>query len=282
MRGERHGRQSLAASPAEIAAIVEARHGNPFGFLGPHEAPGGLIIRAFVPHAENLEVLDAAGGHVAALTRRDEAGFFEGQIKGKKKRFDYRLKASNSGGAWELHDPYSFPSFLGALDDYLLREGTHKKLYERLGAHAVHHCGVDGVNFAVWAPNARRVSVVGDFNGWDGRRHQMRNRFDSGVWEIFAPGIGDGVTYKFEIIGAQGELLPLKADPFGFGSEFRPSTASVVARSGNHAWGDGDFLESRGKTDKRRSPMSIYEVHLGSWRRGEDNRFLTMMSWRTS
>jgi 1,4-alpha-glucan branching enzyme len=263
------------ALPAEIASLVDARHGDPFGLLGPHETKAGVVIRAFVPHAEHLEVLSPDGAVLLPLERRHEAGFFEGLAKGRKQRFDYRLRASNAGGSWELHDPYSFPSYLGAMDDYLLREGTHKRLYERLGAHTVNHCHMDGVNFAVWAPNAKRVSVVGDFNGWDGRRHQMRNRADSGVWEIFAPGIGEGTTYKFEIVGAQGDILPLKADPFGYGSEYRPSTASVVTRTSEYTFTDAGYLERRARTDKRRSPISTYEVHLSSWRRGPDSRFLT-------
>jgi 1,4-alpha-glucan branching enzyme len=262
------------ASVEDVLAVVEARHGDPFGIMGPHEAAGGIVIRAFVPHAETLEVIGTDGKSIVSLERRHDAGFFEGFCK-TKKRFDYRLRAANSGGSWELHDPYAFPAYLGSMDDYLLREGTHRKLYERLGAHIVHHCGVDGVNFAVWAPNAQRVSVVGDFNGWDGRRHQMRNRADSGIWEIFAPGLTEGTTYKFEIIGAQGQILPLKADPFGLSGEFRPSTASVVTSTAPHPWGDARYLEARAKDDKRRTPMSTYEVHLGSWRRGEDNRFLT-------
>jgi 1,4-alpha-glucan branching enzyme len=262
------------ASADDVLALVEARHGDPFSMMGPHESAGGIVVRAFVPHAETLNVIGADGKSVVGLQRRHDAGFFEGFCKAKT-RFDYRLRAANAGGSWELHDPYAFPAYLGSMDDYLLREGTHRKLYERLGAHLVHHCGVDGVNFAVWAPNAKRVSVVGDFNGWDGRRHQMRNRADSGIWEIFAPGIGDGTTYKFEIVSAQGQVLPLKADPFGFSSEFRPSTASVVANPSPHAWRDGNYLDARGKGDKRRMPMSTYEVHLGSWRRGEDNRFLS-------
>jgi 1,4-alpha-glucan branching enzyme len=263
------------ASASEISAVIEARHSDLFGFLGPHENKGGVVIRAFVPHAEFIDAVEPGGKLIAALERRDDAGFFEGFAKGLKTRPDYRLRARNAGGEWLIHDPYSFPAYLGSMDDYLLREGTHKKLYERIGAHCVQHCGVDGVNFAVWAPNARRVSVVGDFNGWDGRRHQMRNRADSGIWEIFAPGIGEGTAYKYEIVSDQGQFLPLKADPFGYGSEFRPSTASVVAYTGPLDWHDKDYLDHRAKIDKRRSPISTYEVHLGSWRRGEDNRFLS-------
>ncbi len=217
---------------ADIDAIVAARHPDPFSVLGPHETSAGLVIRAFVPGATALWLLDDAGARIAAFTRRHDAGFFETRLADRQQRFPYRLHAHNAGGAWDLHDPYAFPGVLGAMDDYLLLEGTHRVLYERLGAHPMRHEGVDGVQFAVWAPNASRASVVGDFNDWDGRRHQMRKRIDSGVWEIFAPGVTEGAVYKYEIIGRDGRLLPLKADPLGFAAELRPSTASVVARTG--------------------------------------------------
>jgi 1,4-alpha-glucan branching enzyme len=160
------------------------------------------------------------------------------------------------------------------MDDYLLVEGTHRTLYQRLGAHLTTHEGVTGVHFAVWAPHATRVSVVGDFNAWDGRRHQMRKRVTSGIWEIFAPGVSAGTAYKFEIIGPAGQLLPLKADPMGAHAEMRPSTASLVAAPSTHDWRDGDWLEQRRHRDQRRSPASVYEVHLGSWRRKEDGSYL--------
>ena len=165
---------------------------------------------------------------------------------------------------------------LGPTDDHLLVEGAHQKLYDKLGAHVLTHEGVEGTHFAVWAPNARRVSVVGDFNQWDGRRAQMRKRIDSGVWEIFVPGVGAGANYKYEIIGRHGELLPLKADPLGFEAELRPSTASVVASNAPYHWGDEIHMRARAEVDPRRSPMSVYEVHLPSWRRGEDGRFLDL------
>ena len=164
---------------------------------------------------------------------------------------------------------------LGPLDDWLVGEGTHVKLYDRLGAHPIDHEGAAGVHFAVWAPNARRVSVVGDFNAWDGRRHAMRKRVGTGVWEIFVPALRAGAIYKYEIIGADGALLPLKADPVGFGAELRPSTASVVCDTENFAWSDGEWMAARARQAPRRAPMSIYEVHLGSWRRGDGNRWLT-------
>ncbi len=200
-------------------------------------------------------------------------GFFEGLVSDRRKLPSYHLRAANAGGEWEFDDPYTFAPVLGATDDHLLVEGTHRKLYERLGAQLLTHQGVAGVHFAVWAPNAQRVSVVGDFNRWDGRTHQMRKRIDSGLWEIFAPGLGAGTVYKFEIVGAGGSLLPLKADPFGFGAELRPSTASVVTRADDFVWNDADYLRRR--ADARRQPMSTYEVHLGSWRRRDDGGFLS-------
>ncbi len=178
-------------------------------------------------------------------------------------------------GRGSCDNPYSFGPLLGDLDDHLFVEGTHELLYRRLGAHAVSHEGVEGVHFAVWAPNADRVSVVGDFNDWDGRRLQMRKRIESGIWEIFAPGVAPGTIYKYEILGRFGVLQPLKADPVGFEGELRPSTASVVAKPDAYAWQDEAFLAERQAGDKRRKPMSVYEVHLGSWRRGENNSFLS-------
>ena len=260
------------AEQEDIDAIVAARHADPFAVLGPHETASGLVLRCFVPDADAVVALDRGGDAIATLTSRG-AGFFEA-LTDRTTPLSYRLRASNRGGAWKFDDPYAFPPVLGATDDHLLVEGTHRKLYERLGAHPMNHCGVDGVHFAVWALNARRVSVVGDFNRWDGRLHQMRKRIDSGLWEIFAPGIGTGAIYKFEIVGAGGDVLPLKADPFGFGAEMRPATGSVVTRTDNIVWHDEEHLQRRAG-DRRRRPMCTYEVHLGSWRRHDDGGFLS-------
>ncbi len=262
------------AADEDVSRIVAARHGDPFAVLGQHCISGGVVIRAFVPGAETVRVI-RDGGEGFDLTARGEDGFFEGFAAGEGCRFPYRLNAENGGGAWEFLDPYAFGPALGPLDDYLLVEGTHQRLYERLGAHLTEHEGADGVLFAVWAPNAQRVSVVGDFNHWDGRRHQMRKRVDSGLWEIFAPGLGEGAVYKYEIVGADGKLLPLKADPFAFGSEMRPSTASIVTRTSGWAWGDGGHMASRPGAGARRMPMAVYEVHLGSWRRNGYGGFLS-------
>ena len=261
---------------AEVAALVEARHGDPFAVLGPREAKGGVVIRALVPGAERVEVIEAATGEpVGELPLRHDAGLFEGMIKGKPVWFGYRLRASNAGGTWELEDPYRFGPVLGELDDYLMREGTHRRLWEKLGAHAIEHQGQAGVHFAVWAPNASRVSVVGDFNGWDGRRNVMRTRAGAGVWEIFIPDLAEGAVYKYEIRAADGTLLPLKADPLGTGGELRPQTASVVRRIDDFAWSDDAWLEKRPAAQSTTAPITIMEVHLGSWQRGEGNRFLT-------
>ena len=258
--------------PGAIDAIVEGRHGDPFAVLGPHEVDGGIVVRAFVPGADVVDAVARDGGLLAHLARRHAAGFFEGTIP---RRTAYRLRAANRESAWTVDDAYSYGPVLGSIDDWLVGEGTHAKLYDRLGAHPIDHEGAAGVHFAVWAPHARRVSVVGDFNAWDGRRHVMRKRVDTGVWEIFVPNLREGTIYKYEIIGVDDALLPLKADPVGFRAELRPSSASIVCDTTRFSWTDGAWMAARGRLAPRRAPMSIYEVHLGSWRRGEGNRWLT-------
>ena len=280
---ERAGAETLTLSRSsgwrlkddEVAAIAEAKHSDPFAVLGPHETTDGLVIRAFVPHADSLQAIAPDDGVIATLEKRHPDGLFEGLTEGRARPASYRLRAANADGVWDLEDIFRFGPALGAMDDYLLVEGTHRRLYERLGAHVIVHEGAEGVHFAVWAPNALRVSVVGDFNDWDGRRSPMRKRIDSGIWEIFAPAIGEGAIYKYEIIGYDGSLLPLKADPFGFAAELRPSTASVVARVDRFQWGDQAHMQARRDRDARRAPLSVYEVHLGSWRRGADGGFLS-------
>jgi len=262
------------ASPQDVAAILGARHGDPFALLGLHETRNGFVIRAFAPGAENVEAITPDGRPIATLDLIHVDGFFEGLTE-LKSRAPYLLRASNSAAQWIFHDPYAFPPLLGPMDDHLFVEGAHQKLYDKLGAHVTRHEGVEGTHFAVWAPNAGRVSVVGDFNRWDGRRAQMRKRVDSGVWEIFIPQVGAGANYKYEIVGRHGDLLPLKADPLAFEAELRPSTASVVASNAHYAWRDDIHMRERARYEPRRAPMSIYEVHLPSWRRGENGRFLT-------
>jgi 1,4-alpha-glucan branching enzyme len=265
-------RAAWQAEDGAVAAIVAGSHSDPFAVLGLHQVGTLWVARAFVPHAETLTAFSLAGERLGELQRRDPAGFFEGEVAvGGRQPIHYR--ARNAGGEWVVHDPFSFGPVLGPMDDYYLGEGSHLRLFDKLGAHAMEFEGVNGTHFAVWAPNARRVSVVGGFNDWDGRRHPMRLRLDSGVWEVFIPDVGPGQVYKYEIIGQDGRLLPLKADPFAFQSEMRPRTASVVADPTPFKWTDGAYLEARAKQDWRRTPMSIYEVHLGSWRRRPDGSF---------
>jgi len=263
------------ASKDTIAAIVGARHGDPFAVLGPHASHAGTVIRALVPGATTVRACPKSGAPQIALICRHPDGFFEALMPPGADWSRYTLHARNADGAWSFLDPFMFGPILGPLDDHLLIEGTHQQLYARLGAHPMTLDGIPGVHFAVWAPNASRVSVVGDFNAWDGRRHPMRKRIDSGLWEIFAPAIAEGTLYKVEIAAADGTLQPLKADPIGFAAELRPSTASVVARTDALDWTDAAYLAERTRTDPRRQPMSIYEVHLGSWRRGDGNAFPT-------
>jgi 1,4-alpha-glucan branching enzyme len=262
-----------------VTALLSADHPDPFSFLGMHgdARRRAVVVRTFLPEARKVAVVDAAtGSAVAELPRVDEAGFFAGPVKGRRKRFDYRLRVVTADGESDLEDPYRFPPILGEMDVHLLAEGSHQRSFEKLGAHPTTLCGVRGVAFAVWAPNARRVSVVGDFNDWDGRRHPMRLHPGCGVWEIFLPGVPVGAAYKFEIKTAAGELL-LKADPYAFEAELRPRTASVVRGLGGFEWGDDEWMAQRARASERRSPVSIYEVHLGSWRRKpeEGDAFLT-------
>jgi 1,4-alpha-glucan branching enzyme len=257
-----------------VEAIVTGQHGDPFAVLGVHEVEGRLVARAFVDGAETLEAFTLDDKPAGALERSHPAGFFEGALKIRKRR-PLKYRAANAGGEWWVGDAYSFGPVLGPMDDYYMREGSHLRLFDRMGAHPMNHEGADGVHFAVWAPNARRVSVVGDFNAWDGRRHSMRLRRDTGIWEIFIPWVEPGLAYKFELIGPDGTRLPLKADPFARASELRPATASVVAPELDHDWGDAGHRDYWGTADARREPISIYEVHAGSWQRHEDGRFLS-------
>lgn len=262
------------ASAGDVAAIVAGTHSDPFAVLGVHEVDNSFVARCFVPHAEFVTAYTLTGKKAGELSRRDEGGFFEGRLS-LRKRQPLRYHARNAGGDWWLTDPYSFGPVLGPLDDYYIAEGSHLRLFDKLGAHLIDHEGASGVHFAVWAPNARRVSVVGDFNEWDGRRHTMRVRRDTGIWELFIPDIGAGRPYKYEIIGPDGVRLPLKADPFAFKSELRPATASVTALPPAHQWGDEAHRNFWRNADPRREAVSIYEVHAGSWQLHDDGSFLS-------
>ena len=260
----------------EVEALVAGRHSDPFAFLGMHRASAGIYVRAMLPDAERMVVIDATSGEIAAQGERiHPAGFFVASMPDRNAPFRYRLRVWRGGHWHEFDDIYRFPPVLGELDIHLLVEGNHLASYQKLGAHAVLHDGVEGVAFAVWAPNAQRVSLVGDFNAWDGRRMPMRKRHAGGFWELFVPGLRPGHLYKYELLGAHGELLPLKADPHAERAEHPPGTASVVANPSRHVWQDGGWMNARAQRNDREAPIAIYEVHLGSWRRPEQGRYLS-------
>ena len=259
--------------------IAKGEHVDPFSVLGLHEVDGKLVVRAFMPGASEIEVLDAKTKRkIIDLSPVAEApDVFVGQATRRKTAFAYLLRITKDGHQWTTDDPYRYGPVLGELDEHLIGEGAHLHLWTVLGAHLKNHEGAQGTHFAVWAPNARRVSVVGDFNGWDGRRHTMRKRGQTGVWEIFVPDLGEGEPYKYELHDASGRLLPQKADPFGFGSEHPPKTASVVRKLEGHKWSDKPWMNKREALHRIDQPISVYEVHLGSWRRvpEEGNRPLS-------
>ncbi len=265
----------------EIAAFISGDHGNPFALLGLHErdrAGAAPLVRAFAPGADGVSIIDReSGAELAQLARVHQDGFFVGEVPGRGGRFAYKLRIRREGSARDIEDPYRFGLVLQPLDVHLLCEGTHLDAYRILGAHCRTMEGVPGVSFVVWAPNARRVSVVGEFNGWDGRVHVMRLRPECGIWELFIPEIGAGAVYKYEIVGRDGQLLPLKADPYAFQSEVRPANASVVADCDRLEWSDQAWMDRRRHTELRERPFAIYEVHLGSWKRvpEDGDRFLT-------
>ena len=260
----------------EVEALVAGRHGDPFAFLGMHKASAGVYVRAMLPDAERMAVIDTASGEIVAQGERiHPAGFFVASMPDRNAPFRYRLRVWRGGHWHDFDDIYRFPPVLGELDVHLLVEGNHLASYQKLGAHAVLHDGVEGVAFAVWAPNAQRVSLVGDFNAWDGRRMPMRKRHAGGFWELFVPGLRPGHLYKYELLGAHGELLPLKADPHAERAEHPPGTASVVANPSRHVWQDGGWMNARAQRNDREAPIAIYEVHLGSWRRPERGRYLS-------
>jgi len=253
---------------AEIVALVEGRHGDPFALLGPHATDAGPLVRAFLPGADAAEVIDAAGKRLAALDRTNPAGFFEGPVPLVG---PYRLRVQTHGTTYEAEDPYRFGSTLGDLDLHLLTNGHHQDLGLVLGAHPASYDGVAGARFAVWAPNAQRVSVVGDFNHWNPARHPMRKHWGAGVWDLFLPGVGVGSVYKYDIIGPHGERLPQKADPVAWRAEVPPATGSIVAGKLQHAWSDAGWMARRGAAQTEHAPISVYEAHAASWAPGSED-----------
>ncbi|HEV3471277.1 MAG TPA: 1,4-alpha-glucan branching protein GlgB [Pyrinomonadaceae bacterium] len=259
------GAEYPTVSRAKIESLVSLRAHDPHAVLGAHPAAGGVVVRAFRPEAERVALL-AEGEGPREMVRSHPAGFFELFLPGRGQLFPYLLRVSYPGGAtFTLRDPYVFLPTFGRLDEHLFNEGRHWRIYEKLGAHVRDLGGVRGVSFAVWAPFADGVSVVGDFNLWDGRLHQMRKLGVSGVWEIFLPDLGPGAVYKYEI-HRRGHLPFLKADPYALYAEVPPATSSVVFEP-RYEFNDREWMERRAAEDHFRRPLNIYEVHLGSWRR---------------
>ena len=274
----------------DLQDLLQSRHPDPFAVLGMHaDARGDLWVRAFLPGAAEVVLHDTKSGRrVATLLEREGSGLFEAWLPRRRKAFDYRLRVRWHGGeaeaparAWQLMgDPYRYGPLIDDADLHFLAEGTHLRPWQVLGAHALTLgqgvYAIDGVRFAVWAPNAARVSVVGDFNAWDGRRHPMRHRGASGVWELFVPHAAVGDRYKFALLGADGTPLPLKADPYARQAELRPGTASIVAAPLPAGDAPRRLPAARAAANARRAPMAIYEVHAPSWRRHPDGR---LWSW---
>ena len=259
--------------PEELAAFLEARHADPFHTLGMRRAGRSLAVRVFLPDAAAVTVVDTADRtRTFRAVRMHDAGFFEAVLPAGTPEFPYALRVtSRDGTERETRDPYSFGRVLGETDVHLHAEGNHWDLYEKFGAHLRTIDGVAGTVFCVWAPNAQRVSVVGDFNNWDGRVHVMRKLLGSGVWEIFIPGVGEGAHYKFEIKGCRGDVF-LKSDPFAFYGQHGLQTASIVCDLDRFKWSDEGWMKYRAEQAWHKKPVSIYEVHLASWQRmAEDN-----------
>jgi len=262
-----------------IQAIVRGRYGDPFAVLGPHgvaqDGQPALAVRAFLPGAEAVMVVPADGDPGAQRMARLHAdGFFEALFPGWDAPFRYELEVLDGRGVHRVEDPYRFPPTLSDFDLHLIGEGTHYRAYERLGAHLLTLEDVPGVRFAVWAPNASRASVVGDWNGWDGRVNPMRLHPGNGVWELFVPGLAAGAVYKYEFLSRAGTPLALKADPYAMAAEVPPRTASRVAEL-TYEWGDAEWMARRSAANRLDAPIAIYEVHLGSWRRDERGGWLT-------
>ncbi len=280
--------QPCTADPGAVAAIVGAYHGTPFDILGihPHAVDGkpAIVIRTFQPQA--LAVSVVRGDQMYPMYRVHHDGFFEAIIDNQSDVFPYRLAITlpgSDGGReqpYEFEDPYRYPPVLTDFDLHLFGEGTHFRLYEKLGARVIEHAGIRGVSFAVWAPNAERVSVVGDFNQWDGRRHPMRPRGGSGLWEIFIPGLQQGDLYKFEVKSRHHGYLAVKSDPYAHLSEMRPNTSSVIWDLNHYQWRDQEWMATRKQRQGLNSPIAIYEVHPGSWKRKDDPIGMRWLSYR--
>ena len=263
-------RNVFAINWMEVEALITAKHDNPHHILGMHECLDDVYVNVFIPDAKVVKIADVETGKEYALVSDRVKGFYSIKIKDKKS-FDYKVKVKYEDGKEETFvDPYIFEPVIDPIDISLYNEGMHYEIYKKLGAHPMNVDGVDGTLFAVWAPNAERVSVVGNFCNWDGRRYQMRKLDYSGIFELFIPGDFEGEIYKYEVASKKGNVF-MKADPYGYSSEVRPANASVVTDL-KFDWTDDSFMAERGKNKKLEKPMNVYEVHLGSWKRPVDGR----------
>jgi 1,4-alpha-glucan branching enzyme len=260
----------------ELEAILNGTHGDPFSVLGPHQTSGldskdGWEVRAFLPQAMDAAVVVNGAAHPMLKTRSE--GFFVATLPDDPGSYKLHLTLWN-GEQTDVDDPYRFPRLISDFDLHIHGEGTQYESYRTMGAHVVECLGVRGVRFVVWAPNAEVVSVVGDFNDWDERRHPMRQR-TGGVWEVFLPGVGPGTNYKYSVRAPSRDFRQQKADPYGFAMEVPPKSASIVCDLETYQWNDAQWMETRAHTDHLKAPISIYEVHLGSWLRGPQNSYLS-------
>lgn len=257
-----------------IKQIATTGYADPFSVLGIHKIGDKFVIRTVQPQAKSVSVIRESTQKAYQMEKVDECGLFQAEFDNEQDYFLYKLKIELcDGDVYEIEDTYRFMPVLSEQDIYLINEGRQLDLYKKLGAHLITHQGVKGAVFAVWAPNASRVSVVGDFNQWDGRRNVMRPRGSSGIWELFIPHLVKGDVYKYELLDKNGQLLPLKADPVGFYAEVRPATASIIWDIDEYKWRDNGFVEKRKSINAVDAPMSIYEVHLGSWKRVPEENY---------
>jgi 1,4-alpha-glucan branching enzyme len=271
---QREMRELLASLERDFERLRDARHHDPHSILGRHEHAGREMVIVYLPGASHVRINRT---HDAVRHRGGDFFIWEGAPGSVPGRYTISWQ-DGTGGVYEVHDAYAFPPLIDTGELRAFSDGTHRRAHQFLGAHARTVDGISGVQFAVWAPNAERVSVVGPFNLWDGRRHPLRSRGASGVWELFIPGIGPGTLYKFEIRNRDNGTLHLKSDPYGRQFELRPDTAGIVVGEERYAWQDREWIERRASGDWLHAPMSIYEVHLGSWQRAGDGGFLDYAS----
>lgn len=266
-------------STEDVNALINAQHQDVFSVLGMHKHPteNALIVRVLLPEAKSVDVIDSkTNKSVATLINVHQSGLFEGKMGRRRNAFSYRLRINYANDMITIDDPYQFPTMLNQDDLYLFCEGTHERVYQWMGSHQIAFNGISGTHFVVWAPDAKRVSVVGDFNYWDGRHHVMRKHLAAGIWEIFIPNIAANSVYKYEIVDAHGHVQPLKADPYAIAMQHPPETASIVKAETSYQWHDQSWMQSRtSSTNHYHGPVSIYEVHLGSWRRADNNDYLS-------